>query len=104
MPWYVTQMPPGMAAPSVPAPASAGADYPAVPSGGTWVMMWLPYGVPMAAPGAEAAPSWPQPTAGFPVAAPYGMAPPPGYGASAIPQGYPAAVGVVPWGSPLGTT
>jgi hypothetical protein len=103
VPWYVTQLPPGVAAPSVPAPASAGGYYPAVPyPGGTWVMMWMPYGVPMAAPGAEAAPQWPQPTAGFPVAAPYGMAPPQGYGAGAIPQGYPAGVGAVPWGNPYG--
>ncbi|MGB7313106.1 MAG: carbohydrate porin [Nodosilinea sp.] len=90
VPWYTAQIPPGTG-PSVAAPPEYGAYYPAVPyPGGTWVMVWMPYGAP-GVPAAGITPAGanglPQPAAGVPTAVPYGIAP----------QAY--SVGVVPWGA-----
>ncbi len=90
VPWYTAQLPPGPG-PAAAIPPGYGAYYPAMPyPGGTWVMVWMPYGAPGAldagVPPTGINPGLPQSAAGFPAPGPYGS----------LPQGYP--VGVVPWG------
>ncbi|WOD38619.1 carbohydrate porin [Nodosilinea sp. E11] len=102
VPWPLAQglpMPEPVVAPAIGSPGP-GAYYPAaVPyPGGMWVMVWMPYGMPVAAPGTSplppgAVPTWPQPAPGM-----YGVMPAlssPGM----APQGYPIAGGAVPWGT-----
>lgn len=91
VPWHTAQLPPGTS-PATATPPGYGAYYPAVTyPGGTWVMVWMPYGAPGApdagATSTGANPGLPQAATGFPTAAPYGAAP----------QGH--SVGVIPWGT-----